>query len=93
MTEKQVEQKLRAAVRQRGGMALKLVSPGFDGVPDRLILMPHGRAGFVETKAPGKHMRPLQVRRKNQLEALGFQVYRVDDPQQIGGVLGVIQSP
>ena len=35
MREKVVEQKLIQAVRRSGGLALKLVSPGFNGVPDR----------------------------------------------------------
>ena len=38
-------------------------------------------------------MRPLQIRRKNQLESLGFQVFCVDSIEQIGGVIDAIQSP
>ena len=53
MREKTVEQKLVAAVRHMGGIAPKFVSPGLDGMPDRLILLPGGRVGFVECKAPG----------------------------------------
>ena len=67
MLEKSVEQKLVAAVKQLGGIAPKFVSPGLDGVPDRIILLPGGRMGFVECKAPGKTLRPLQVQRKRQL--------------------------
>ncbi len=37
-------------------------------------------------------MRPLQVRRKRQLEALGFLVYCVDRVEQIGGVLDEIKN-
>lgn len=92
MLEKSVEQKLVAAVKQLGGIAPKFVSPGFDGVPDRLILLPGGRMGFVECKAPGKTLRPLQVQRKRQLEALGFSVYCVDRIEQIGGVLDEIAN-
>jgi hypothetical protein len=47
---------------------------------------------FVELKAPGKKMRPLQVRRKRQLEALGFLVYCVDRVEQIGEVLDEIKN-
>jgi hypothetical protein len=61
-------------------------------VPDRIVLLPMGRIAFVELKAPGKKMRPVQVRRKTQLEALGFLVYCIDDVEQIGGVLDEIQS-
>lgn len=92
MTEKYIEQKLVAAAKKRGGMALKFVSPGLDGVPDRIVLLPMGRMAFVELKAPGQKLRPLQVKRKTQLEGLGFLVYCVDDIEQIGGVLDEIQS-
>ena len=47
MREKQIEQKLIKAVRSAGGIAPKLVSPGFDGMPDRMVLMPGGHIGFV----------------------------------------------
>ncbi len=43
-------------------------------MPDRLILLPNRKAAFVEVKAPGKTLRPLQEKRKRQLEALGFGV-------------------
>ncbi len=92
MTEKYIEQKLIKAVKAMGGMALKFTSPGFDGVPDRIVLLPMARMAFVELKAPGKKMRPLQVRRKRQLKALGFLVYCIDGVDQIGGVLDEIQS-
>lgn len=87
MTEKYIEQKLVKAVKERGGIAPKFVSPGLDGVPDRIVLLPMGRMAFVELKAPGKKMRPLQVKRKTQLEALGFLVYCVDGIEQIEEVL------
>ena len=92
MTEKIIEQKLVRAVKDLGGIAPKFVSQGLDGVPDRIILLPMGRIAFVELKAPGKKMRPLQVRRKRQLEALGFLVYCVDRVEQIGGVLDEIKN-
>ena len=83
MTEKRIEQQLVKAVRLHGGIAPKFVSPGYDGVPDRLILMPGGRIAFCELKAPGKKMRPLQIRRKAQIERLGFSVYIIDEVSQI----------
>jgi hypothetical protein len=92
MREKTVEQKLVAAVKSMGGLSPKFTSPGLDGMPDRLVFLPHGKMAFVELKAPGKTLRPLQVRRKRQLEALGFQVYCVDRPEQIGGILDEIRA-
>ena len=87
MREKIIEEQLVKSIRLMGGLAPKFVSPGFDGVPDRLILLPNGRMAFAELKAPGKQLRPLQKRRKRQLETLGFRVFVIDNTDQIGGVL------
>ena len=74
-------------MKNSGGIAPTLVSPGFDGMPDRLVLLPGGKIGFVEVKAPGKEPRPLQVARHGLLRRLGFKVYILDAPEQIGGIL------
>ena len=93
MREKYVEQRLIKAVRCSGGLALKFVSPGFNGVPDRLLLFTGGRTAFAEVKAPGQKPRPLQVHRMEQLRRLGFKVFVIDDTEQIGGVISEICSP
>ena len=92
MREKQVEQKLVQAVKARGGICPKFVSPGFDGMPDRIVLLPGRHFGFVEVKAPGKMPRPLQVSRHRLMEKLGFSVYVLDGPEKIGGILDEIQA-
>ena len=90
MKEREVEKDLIKEVKKRGGIALKFVSPGMAGVPDRLVLMKDGKLAFVELKAPGKEMRPLQILRKRQLESLGFLVYCIDSKEKIGDVLDEI---
>lgn len=92
MRESVIERKFTLEVKKRGGLAVKFVSPGFDGVPDRLVFFPGGRLAFVELKAPGKKMRPLQLKRARQLTALGFKVYCIDNMEMIGGVLNEIQT-
>ena len=92
MRENTVEHRLVTEAKKRGGIALKFVSPGIDGVPDRLVLLPHGKFAFVEVKAPGRTLRPLQVRRIGQLRELGYLAYCLDHPDQIGGILDEIQS-
>ena len=92
MSEKTIEAKLVQTVKLMGGLAPKFVSPGLDGMPDRLVLLPNGKMAFVEVKAHGKKPCPLQVRRKSQLESLGFSVYCLDDAALIGGMLDEIQS-
>lgn len=83
MREAKIETFLTKEVKKLGGLAVKFTSPGMAGVPDRLLLLPGGRVVFAEVKAPGKKLRPLQVKRKQQLETLGFQVYVVDSYQSV----------
>lgn len=90
MRESEIEGSLRKEAKKMGGMAVKFVSPGFNGVPDRIVLLPGRKIAFVELKAPGKKPRPLQRKRMEQLKSLGFPVYVVDDVEQIGGVLDEI---
>ena len=93
MREKEIEKKLTQMVKKAGGICPKLVSPGFDGMPDRMVLLPNGRICFVEVKAPGEKPRPLQLSRHRLLRRLGFRVYVLDDAEQIGGMLDDIQTP
>lgn len=90
MLEKQIEQALTKEVKARGGWCIKLVSPSMSGLPDRMVLMQGGRIGFVELKQKGKKPRPLQVRRIQQLQQLGFQCFIMDEKEQAGGVVDAI---
>ena len=90
--EKHIERSLVKEVKHHGGLALKFISPGWDGVPDRIVLFPGGKMAFIELKAPGKKMRPLQMRRKHQLEKYGFRVYCIDDVEMIGGIIDEIRT-
>lgn len=92
MREKFIEEKLKKAVKEKDGLCLKFVSPGFDGVPDRIILMPEGIIAFAELKAPGKKLRPFQERRKRQLESLGFSIFCIDNIKCIGGIIDEIYT-
>lgn len=83
MKEKQIERELVKEVGKHGGICPKFVSPGTNGMPDRLVLLPEGRIGFAETKALGKRPRPIQRKRHRQLRALGFQVFVLDSREKI----------
>ena len=85
--EKNIDQKLVKAVKAMGGIAPKFTSPGFDGMPDRIIILPGGKMGFVEVKAPGRKPRPLQEARHNLLRQMGCKVYVIDGAEQISSVL------
>lgn len=92
MREKDIEHTLVTAVKRCGGAAVKFIFPGFDGMPDRIVLLRGGKLGFVEVKAPGKHTRPLQTVRYRMLQKLGFKVYVIDSVEQIEGVINDIRA-
>lgn len=92
MREKVIERKLTLMVKKQGGICPKFVSPGFDGMPDRIVLLPGSHMAFVEVKAPGQKPRDLQVSRHTLLRRLGFRVYILDSEEQIGGILDEIRT-
>ena len=86
MTEKQVEQLLKRRIEKEipGARCMKWVCPGHNGVPDRIILLPGGRAVFVETKRPGEHPRQTQLFMHERLRRMGFAVAGcVDSPSAV----------
>lgn len=92
MREKTIEQKFVADIKAAGGLALKFISPGFDWVPNRIVLLPGGKMVFVEVKAPREKPRLLQPAMHRLFRRLGFRVYVLDEESQIGGMIDEIQS-
>ncbi len=92
MLEKEVESALTKAIRKLGGLCWKFTSPGVVGVPDRLCLLHNGKIAFVEVKRPGEVLRPIQAKRKRQLEKLGFKVFVLDKKEDVEVVIDAIRS-
>ena len=92
MRESDVEREFVNAVKKAGGVAYKLNSLTTNGLPDRMVLFFPGKTVFVELKAPGKQMRPLQVKRRLQLEKMGFPVICIDRHEQIKPAVAAIIS-
>ena len=92
MSEKQIERALVRQVTKSGGLCLKWVSPGWDGVPDRICLFDDGKIGFVEVKRKGQKPRRLQIIRHKQLRQLGFKVFVLDDPDNIPAIIDEIKE-
>ncbi len=84
MREREIERRLKNEVEKAGGLCLKFTSPGFDGVPDRIVLFPKGKITFIELKAPGEKPRPLQTARIEKLRDYGFRVEVLDSKEEIG---------
>lgn len=83
MKEKEIETYLRMRISSFGGRAYKFISPGNDGVPDRLVCLPGGKVIFVELKTTGGKLRPLQAVQIRRLQDLGFPVLVVDSKNQV----------
>jgi hypothetical protein len=88
--ERDLERRFKREVERRGAQAIKLTSPGRRGMPDRLVIIPGGRVVFVELKAPGGRLTPLQRRRADDLRAQGFTVYCVNSLAAIAALLSEV---
>lgn len=74
MRERELEKILRDEVRKLGGRAYKWVSPGNDGVPDRIVVFPGKPPVFVELKTETGRLSAIQAAQIRRLENLGQQV-------------------
>jgi len=95
MKESQVESRVKSKAKSAGGVAHKWVSPGFTGLPDRIVLLPipsehceivNKYVKLVETKAPGKAPKPRQVFVHQQLRDLGYEVHVPDSREDVDGI-------
>ena len=92
MTESELEKRLMLMVSRHGGIALKFTSPSYSGMPDRLILFPDSKVGFVEVKRFGKRPTAVQLTRLDMLKTLGFKVFVLDQPEDIERIIDEILS-
>ena len=78
LLESRVEGRLTNGIKKLGGLALKFVSPGWAGAPDRLVLLSSHEAFFVELKAPKRQLRALQRKRAKELEERSKYTFKAD---------------
>ena len=74
MLERDIEKKLAALVKKLGGLSYKFVSPGCDGVPDRIVITPEGAVVFWELKTETGRLSPRQRLQIDRLQSHGCQV-------------------
>lgn len=79
--EKEIEQPVCAYARKKGWRAMKFEPDSSRGWPDRIFLGPKNVHFFIEFKAPGKKIRPLQEERIRDLQSLGHRVFVIDNVQ------------
>ena len=87
MRENTIEQNLIKQVKKLGGMALKFVSPGTTGVPDRIVILPGGIIFFAELKRPGGAPRKRQGLMIRRLKELGAAAFVIDSKEKVEKVL------
>lgn len=75
MREKEIEKILVAEIRKLGGRAYKFVSPGNNGVPDRMVVFPGQAPVFVELKTGKGQLSALQEVQVRRLRELGQKVF------------------
>ncbi|TFE30818.1 VRR-NUC domain-containing protein [Cohnella luojiensis] len=92
MRESALERRLVREVRAIGGDAPKWVSPGNNGVPDRIVILPNGRTIYVEMKAPGKPLAPLQAKWARKLLGMGHKHYKIDSHEDIDRFIAEVVS-
>lgn len=93
MQEKAIEKYFVKQVAEHlRGKAMKWVSPGNSGVPDRLVIVPGGRVYFVELKAPGKTPRKLQKYMHAQIREMGCVVLTIDTKEKVDAFIKAVSE-
>lgn len=85
--KKGIEAYLREEAKKLNWWAPKWVSPGNNGVPDRILFIPDRRITFIETKAPGKKPSPDQRAQHQRMEKLGWDVRVIDSKEKVDQLL------
>jgi hypothetical protein len=80
--ERDIESGLRKSVERMGGKFMKFTSPGNDGVPDRIAVLPGGRIWFVELKREGEKPTAIQKWQMEQLRKMGCNVALITGKQE-----------
>ena len=86
-TEKNLDKHIKLRAERHGGKAIKIAALHNNGLPDRLILLPYGRAFFIEVKGKGLKPTRQQAKEHKDLRALHFDVYVVDSFETLDGIL------
>lgn len=92
MREKDIETVLVREVKRMGGRAYKWTSPGNDGVPDRIVILPNRNPIFVELKTEKGKLSELQRVQIRRLRELGQDVRVLYGLEAVERFLGECQD-
>lgn len=92
LSEKALERGFVKKATQMGLMVVKNLDPMMSGMPDRLVVLPHGRVAWIEFKSRGRHLTELQSVRVKRLTGIGHMVFVVDNPQDADIALAFIKG-
>ena len=92
--EKSIENVLRKAIEEEGGLCLKWVCPGHRGVPDRMILFPGGIIAFVELKRPGAKVKSggLQEWWRGKIQSFGLPCYEISTAEHVKHLVNYLST-
>jgi hypothetical protein len=79
--EAQLEKRAAAEAKKLDILFWKFSSPARRGVPDRVLVGPTGKVGFIEFKAPGKKPSSLQQYYLDSLQSRGIVAGYADNIQ------------
>lgn len=88
--ERDIEAYLVKRVKAFGGHAYKFVSPSNRGVADRLVVLPEGVVWFVEVKAEGGRLSPLQTLFIEQMKRLEQNVIVVWNKEEVDAFIATV---
>lgn len=87
MREKDIEKILVNGIKTLGGRAYKWISPGNDGVPDRIVIIPGMHPVFVELKTEKGKLSALQTVQIKRLREMNQTVEVLYGPEDVRGFL------
>lgn len=86
MHESALQKKIVNAMEGEGWFVTKLIQTSTNGIPD-LLCLKDGRAIFIEVKADKGKVNALQYYRHRQLSKQGFEVYVVNNFEQVKDII------
>ena len=90
--ERDVETYFRKHAEDLGCLLLKWVSPGNDGVPDRILVIPGGRVWFIEFKTKTGRLSKTQELWRRRLRDRGCTALVIRGKEEAAELAGALKA-